>query len=151
MPGMEFRVPMVEVEVVVAMTEAEPCDCVIFLAPYSHRHDGFETIDEYLNGPRTFFPMRVEGVSKLVNREQLLWVRAPRFPSEVAYMVAEAQVIFELINGLRVEGKLELNRPVGQARISDLLNSPQELFVSLRDGDETYFVNKHHIRQAILK
>ena len=148
---MEFRVPMVEVEVTVAMTEAEPATCVIYLAPYSHRHDGFETIEEYINGPRNFFPMKMDGISKLVNREQMLWLCAPRYPSEIAYAQAETEVIIELVDGMRVEGKLELNRPIGQARISDLLNNPHENFICLRNDDESYYVNKRYVRQVILR
>lgn len=148
---MDFRVPMVEMEVTVAMTEAEPLVTVIYLSPYSHRHGGFETVDEYLNGPRAFFPMKMGGVSKLVNRDQILWLRAPRYPEEIAYAAAAADVILEMIDGMRVEGMFEITRPVGQARISDVLNHGHELFVCLRDGDENYYVNKRFIRQVILR
>ena len=143
---MDFRVPMVEMEVTVAMTETEPLVAVIFLSPYSHRHEGFETVDEYLNGDRAFFPMTMGGVSKLVNRDQILWLRAPRYPGELTYAAAEADVILEMIDGMRVEGMFEIARPVGQARISDVLNNDRDLFVCLRDGDENYYANKtgHH-------
>ncbi|MGK2856729.1 MAG: hypothetical protein ACSLFQ_05925 [Thermoanaerobaculia bacterium] len=148
---MDFRVPMVEMEVTVAMTETEPLVGVIFLSPYSHRHEGFETVDEYLNGDRAFFPMTMGGVSKLVNRDQILWLRAPRYPGEVAYAAAEADVILEMIDGMRVEGMFEIARPIGQARISDVLNNDRDRFVSLRDGDESYYANKRFIRQVILR
>ncbi len=148
---MDFRVPMVEMEVTVAMTEAEPTVSVIFLSPYSHRHEGFETVEEYLNGPRAFFPVKMGGVSKLVNRDQILWLRAPRFPGEIAYATAEADVILEMIDGMRVEGMFEIARPVGQARISDVLNNDHDMFVCLRDGDDNYYANKRFIRQVILR
>jgi hypothetical protein len=148
---MDFRVPMVEMEVMVAMTEAEPLVSVIYLSPYSHRQDGFETVEEYLNGQRAFFPMKMGGVSKLVNRDQMLWLRAPRYPGELSYAAAEADVILELIDGMRVEGIFEIARPIGQARISDVLNHGHELFVCLRDGDENCYVNKRFIRQVILR
>ena len=148
---MDFRVPMVEMEVTVAMKEAEPMVTVIYLSPYSHRHEGFETVDEFLNGQRAFFPMNMGGVPKLVNRDQMLWLRAPRYPGEVAYAAAAADVILEMIDGMRVEGMFEIARPVGQARISDVLNNDRDLFVCLRDGDENYYVNKRFIRQVILR
>lgn len=148
---MDFRVPMIEMEVTVAMTEAEPLVSVIFLSPYSHRHEGYETVHEFLNGDRSFFPMKVGGVSKLVNREQILWLRAPRFSEELSYAAAEADLILEMIDGMRVEGMFEITRPVGQSRISDVLNNDHDLFVCLRDGDENYYVNKRFIRQVILR
>jgi hypothetical protein len=56
-----------------------------------------------------------------------------------------------MIDGMRVEGMFEIARPVGQARISDVLNHGHETFVCLRDEDENYYVNKRFIRQVILR
>jgi len=143
---------MVALPVVLALSEKAPFDCEIYLSPYSHRHDGNETIEEYLNSNRSFFPTNEDGVPKLINREQLLWLRAPRAATEeLAYGVSEAHVIMELTDGLRVEGNVQTHRPTGQARISDILNSPHEAFVCLRTDEDACFVNKKFIRQVILK
>jgi len=143
---------MIPRPVTLALTEAAPFRCEIYLSPYSHRHEGHETIEEYLNSNRAFFPTNDGGVPKLVNREQLLWLRAPRSEAEeLAYGVSEAHVILELIDGMRVEGNVQTNRPVGQARVSDILNSPHEAFVCLRTENDACFVNKRFIRQVILR
>jgi hypothetical protein len=152
MPGVNQKAPMIALPVTIAMTEATPFQCEIFLSPYSHRHEGHETIEEYLNSSRSFFPTNEDGVPKLINREQLLWLRATRSVTEQgAYGVSEAHIILELIDGMRVEGNVESNRPVGQARISDILNSPHEAFVCLRTDEDACFVNKRFIRQVILR
>jgi hypothetical protein len=111
--------------------------------PASDRHDGHETIEEYLNSSRSFFPTNQGGVPKLINRDQILWVRAARSEGErLAYGLSEAHLILELVDGMRVEGNIETYRPAGQARISDILNSPQEIFACLRTDEDACFVNK---------
>ncbi|HVT02120.1 MAG TPA: hypothetical protein VHL58_01955 [Thermoanaerobaculia bacterium] len=148
---MDFRVPMREQAVMVALTESEPTEYCLFLSPFSHRHNGYELVEEYLNGPRVFFPMGCEGVPKIVNREQILWVKSPREHLDgPSFEIQEASIILELIDGMRVEGMLEINRPVGQSRISDLLNDPHDYFVCVHEGGDTVFVNKRFIRQVIL-
>ena len=142
---------MVAMPVVIAMSEASPFRCQIFLSPYSHRHDGHETVEEYLNGARSFFPTNQDGIAKLINRDQLRWLKAPRSQEEEhSYDVTEAHVIMELIDGTRIEGAIEINRPAGQARISDILNSHHEQFLCLRTDDDSCFVNKRFVRQVIL-
>lgn len=143
---------MIAVPVVLAMAESSPFQCEIYLSPYSHRHDGHETIEEYLNGSRSFFPTNEGGVPKLINRDQILWVRAARSEAEqLAYGLSEAHLILELVDGMRVEGNIETYRPAGQARISDILNSPHEIFACLRTDEDACFVNKRFIRQVILR
>lgn len=144
--------PMVAQPVTLALVDALPVQSEIFLSPYSHRHDGHETVEEYLNSTRSFFPTNDGGVPKLINRDQLLWLRAPLASSaDLPYGVSEAHVILELADGMRLEGNLQTNRPTGQARISDILNSPHDAFVCLRTEDDACFVNKRFIRQVILR
>lgn len=149
---MDYKVPMKELPVTVALSETEPAEYFIYLSPFSHRHSGYETVEEYLNSSRAFFPMTAHGVPKIINRHQMLWMRtstdeAP--PSK--YEMDEAHIILEMVDGMRVEGGLEINRPVGQARVSDILNDGRELFICVRDDADMYFVNKSFIRQVILR
>jgi hypothetical protein len=146
----DFKVPMREFRVTVALAEAEPLEYVVFLSSFSHRHSGYETIDEYLNTPREFFPMLCDGVPKIVNRRQILWVSTAS-DGESNYTPDESRVILELIDGLRVEGCLDVDRPIGQARVSDILNDPREEFVCVQDENICYFVNKRSIRQVIVR
>lgn len=72
---MGYQVPMIEVAVVVALDGVEPEEHFLYLAPYAERRDGPESVADYLNGRRRFFPMVIAGVPKMINRDQILWLR----------------------------------------------------------------------------
>jgi hypothetical protein len=149
---MVFQVPMIEVAVMVAVSGLEPEEHFLYLAPYSDRRDGPETVADYLNGKRRFFPMVASGVPKMINRDQILWVRYEKLPEVVDLdsTMIEKLTILELADGSRIEGMIPIgDRPREYARISDVLNDPSEAFVRIDADDDTYFVNKAFIRTVI--
>lgn len=149
---MGFQVPMIEVAVVVALAGLEPEEHFLYLAPFSDRREGPETVADYLNGKRRFFPMVAAGVPKMINREQILWVRYEKLPDvvELEMTIIEKLTIIELSDGTRIEGVIPIDRPREQSRISDVLNDPHELFVRIDDDDQqTYYVNKAFLRSVI--
>lgn len=148
---MQFQVPMIEVAAVVALSGLEPEEHFLYLAPFSDRRDGPETVSDYLNGKRRFFPMVAGGVPKMINRDQILWVRYEKLPDvvELEMTIIEKLTIVELADGTRIEGVIPIDRPREQSRISDVLNDPTELFIRIDDEDETYFVNKSFLRSVI--
>ena len=149
---MVYQVPMIEVAVVVALEGVDPEEHFLYLAPYSERREGPETLADYLNGRRRFFPMVVGGVPKMLNRDQILWVRYEKLPAIVdldATMV-EKLTIIELVDGSRIEGMVQIgDRPREYSRISDVLNDANESFVRIDAEEDTYFVNKSFIRVVI--
>ena len=151
MPSMAFEVPMIEVAVMVALDGLEPEEHFLYLAPYSERRDGPETVADYLNGRRRFFPMVASGVAKMINRDQILWVRYEKLPDvvELEMTIVEKLTIVELSDGTRIEGVIPIDRPREQSRISDVLNDLHELFVRIDDDEETYYVNKSFLRSVI--
>ena len=146
-----YQVPMNEVSVVVALDGAEPEEHFLYLAPYSERREGPESIADYLNGSRRFFPMVVGGVPKMINRERILWLRCERIPNYAGLetTLVEKLTIVELADGTRIEGVIPIDRPREQSRVSDVLNDPRELFVRIDDDQETYFVNKGFVRVVV--
>ena len=148
---MTFQVPMNEVAVTVAVIGMEPAEHFIYLHPIASNHDGPETLHEYLNGDRSFFPMLAGGVPKMINRGQILWVKFEKLPDlyESEATLIEKLIILELIDGSRLEGTVPIDRPAGQSRISDILNDPSEVFVRIDDEGETIYVNKAFIRVVI--
>ena len=149
---MAFQVPMIEVAVVVALDGSEPEEHFLYLAPYAERRDGPESVADYLNGRRRFFPMVVAGVPKLINREQILWVRYEKLDAVVdpEETMIEKLTILELADGSRIEGTIPIgDRPREYSRISDILNDAAESFVRIDAEDDTYFVNKSFIRTVI--
>ena len=149
---MVYQVPMVELSVVVAIAGCEPEDYAIFLAPYSERRDGPETLADYLNGRRRFFPMiGGGGVPKMINRDQIIWVKFEKLPHiiDMEITVIERLTIMELADGSRIEGVIPIDRPQEQSRLSDVVNDSREDFVRIDDEEETYYVNKSFIRLLV--
>ena len=147
---MTYQVPMHEVAVTVALAGVEPEEHFVYLAPYSERREGPETMADYLNGRRRFFPMVAAGVAKMVNRDQILWLRYEKLAEfDPEATVIERVTIVELTDGTRLEGIIPIDRPREQSRISDVLNDANEGFIRLDDEEETYYVNKTFIRLVI--
>lgn len=142
---------MIEVAVVVAVDGADPEEHFLYLAPFSDRRDGPESLADYLNGRRRFFPMVAAGVPKMINRDQILWMRYEKLPTvvELEVTIVERLTIIELADGTRIEGTIPIDRPREQSRISDVLNDPREVFVRIDEENDTYFVNKSFIRSVI--
>ena len=148
---MVFQVPMIEVAVTVALSGLEPEEHFLYLAPFSDRRDGAETVADYLNGKRRFFPMVASGVPKMINRDHILWVRYEKLPDvvELEMTIIEKLTIIELSDGTRIEGVIPIDRPREQSRISDVLNDTGELFLRIDDEEQTYYVNKAFLRSVI--
>lgn len=143
---------MIEVAVIVAMAGLDPEEHFLYLAPFSDRRDGPETVADYVNGRRRFFPMLAGGVPKMVNRDQVLWVRYEKLPSVVDLdeTIVERLTILELVDGARIEGVVPTtDRPRELSRLSDVLNDATEEFLRIDADEETYFVNKAFIRRVI--
>ena len=142
---------MNEVAVTVALAGIDPDEHFVYLHPYSERRDGPETLADYLNGARSFFPMLAGGAPKMINRDQILWVRFERLPdvAESEATLVEKLTIVELADGSRIEGTVPIDRPPGQSRMSDVLNDGSEAFLRLDDETFTYYINKTFIRIVI--
>ena len=148
---MTYQVPMNEMAVTVALIGTDPEEHFVYLAPYSDRREGPETMADYLNSVRRFFPMLAAGAPRMVNRDQLLWVRFPKMfdPIETEVTLIEKLTIIELSDGSRIEGVIPIDRPREQSRVSDVLNDPREVFMRIDEEGMTYYVNKSFIRLVI--
>jgi hypothetical protein len=146
-----YQVPMSEVAVTVAMPGADPAEHFVYLHPHSEWRDGPETMSDYLNGPRRFFPMIASGVPRMINRDHIMWIRYEKLADivEMESTMIEKLTILELTDGTRLEGTVPIDRPREQSRISDVLNDPREQFMRIDDEGETYYVNKGFIRLVI--
>jgi hypothetical protein len=148
---MAYQVPMIEVAVIVALTGLDPEEHFLYLAPFSERRDGPENVADYVNGTRRFFPMVAGGVPKMLNRDQVLWMRYEKLPSivDLEATIVEKLTILELCDGARIEGVVPNDRPSEQSRHSDVLNDAREEFLRIDDDEDTYYVNKAFIRRVI--
>lgn len=142
---------MTEVPVTVALSGTDPEENLVYLQPYSDRRNGPETMADYLNSARRFFPMLCGGVPKMVNRDQIVWIRSDKTldPETLESTIIERLTILELTDGSRLEGVVPIDRPREQSRISDVLNDGREAFLRIDGEAETYYVNKRFIRMVI--
>jgi hypothetical protein len=145
-----YQIPMNELAVEVALSGVDPEEHFVYLSPQSERREGPETMADYLNGGRRFFPMIAAGVAKMINRDEIVWVRYEKLvPGEGESTVVEKLTILELTDGTRIEGIVPIDRPREYSRISDVLNDPAEAFMRIDDEGDTYYVNKKFIRLVI--
>ena len=142
---------MNEVAVTVAIAGLEPEEHFLYLAPISDRRDGAETVADYLNGRRRFFPMVAGGVPKMINRAHIVWVRYEKLPDivDLEMTIVERLTILELSDGTRIEGVVPIDRPREQSRLSDVMNDGREEFFRIDDDASTYYVNKAFVRSVI--
>jgi hypothetical protein len=147
-----FQVPMIEVAVTVAVTGLDAEEYFLYLAPYSDRREGSETVADYVNGRRRFFPMMASGAAKMLNRDQILWMRYEKLPDVIDgdNTIVEKATIVELVDGTRLEGVIPIgDRPREHSRVSDVLNDTREVFFRLDAENDTYYVNKSFVRTVI--
>jgi hypothetical protein len=148
---MTYQVPMNEVAVTVAISGLDPEEHYVYLAPFSDRREGPETMADYVNGRRRFFPMVASGAPRMINRDQILWIRSERLHElyESETTLIEKLTIIELTDGSRIEGVVPIDQPRETSRLSDVLNDGREVFLRIDDEGETYYVNKRFIRLVI--
>jgi hypothetical protein len=148
---MTYQVPMNEVAVTVALSGLDPEEHYVYLAPFSERREGPETMSDYVNGRRRFFPMVAAGAPRMINRDQILWIRSERLRElyESETTIVEKLTIIELTDGSRIEGVVPIDQPRESSRLSDVLNDGREVFLRIDDEDDTYYVNKRFIRLVI--
>jgi hypothetical protein len=148
---MTYQVPMNEVAVTVALSGLDPEEHYVYLAPFSDRREGPETMADYVNGRRRFFPMVAGGAPRMINRDQILWIRSERLRElyESETTIVEKLTIIELTDGSRIEGVVPIDQPRESSRLSDVLNDGREVFLRIDDEEETYYVNKRFIRLVI--
>lgn len=142
---------MIETGVRIALSGLEAEEYFIYLSQFSDRRDGPESVSDYLNGSRRYFPMVSGGVPKMINRDHIVWVRLGKIEpeSDLEATIVEKLTIVELADGARLEGVVPIDRPREQSRISDVLNDAHEEFLRIDDDSETCFVNKRFIRSVI--
>lgn len=148
---MDYRVPVAELPVQLSLAGAKPAHYIVYLSPYSDRHDGAEHVDECLNDSRQFLPVSRDGVRQIVSKDQMIWLQIPAPEGRAEERMAGTQkgAILEMSDGTRMKGELRIDRPDYQSRVSDVLNDVKERFVRLDRDGASYFLNKSYIRLAL--
>jgi len=143
---MSLRKPVVELEIALTLLGDDPEPHVVYLPPGDSSVDAVEF---YLQSPRRFLPMLWTGLPRIINKDQILWLRVIRsgLDTQADVTAVRYATILELSDRSRLEGYV--CKPQMQTRLSDVLNDRGEFFLRLDDAQAIYFVNKAHVRFAV--
>jgi hypothetical protein len=146
-----YRVPTRPVDARLVLQEGPAEDVTLFLPTVSKTHSGPETMDEFVNSDRRFFPVksRDSGRSFLVSRNAILMLEvgtdAPMLFKMEGQIASSVELVrLELDSGLAVEGSVRVITPPEKARLSDFFNQ-EDKFVPVETAERVTYVNKDHV------
>lgn len=133
---------------------------VLFLDPASARHDGPQTLAEYLEEGEEFLPFQTGADFQFVPKSSielarvreedesvLPWDDIPLVPSDEDDAPQEVRLKIVMRGGAVIEGEILSAMPPGQRRLIDYLNQPSR-FLALRHGETVTMVNKVFVASA---
>ena len=131
------QVPMLSIDAELQLAGGTSARVTLFLSTRSPRHDGPETLGEFLDAPRRFLPVRTERGNGLVARDAIVTVRVakdveagrPDAPPPAIDMVRIA-----LENGAAIDGVLLHPAAGNRARLSDFFNTAPDFFAVEDEG-----------------
>jgi hypothetical protein len=140
------QVPTLPVLCDIELETGRTAQVTLFLSITSASHDGAETLDEFLNAPRRFFPVAQPERSDrdLLARDAVVSVRVSSdiAPSAVEQTQEDVELVrVELSSGNTVDGVV---LHAHEARMSDFFNAGPDFF-ALQDGAGVLYVNKRHV------
>ena len=150
---MSYALAMQDEPIRIVGTDGRVAEASLFLHAVADRSTRPETIGARLNdGAVAFLPVRREERVELVHLAWVAYVAVAGRPRDVAAReevgARRAAVELDRVGGETLRGELLYELPAGNARVSDLLNSPGERFLLLLAGSETLFVNRAAIVRA---
>ncbi|MFN0064477.1 MAG: hypothetical protein ACKVPX_18395 [Myxococcaceae bacterium] len=150
----DVNVPKDNVRLELKLTSGQWQAVELFLAKNAAGHHGSERVEDVLNGPDDFFPVRVPGQAsiRLISREKVTRVRLPHEPEVSAgdpdiELVSRHEVDLLLEDGESLRGVVEFIRPAGHARLLDFLNEGP-LFFRFVGESHSFLINKYHVSQV---
>jgi hypothetical protein len=149
----ELRVPTLEFPAEAACADGRTFVGRIFVPATASHHSGAMRAEEWINEDGRFFPFLPDDASGsvLLNKQDVvvLSVAASADRDELAedLGVPVRRVVVEC-GSRRLEGKLTIEMPLGQARVLDYLNRP-EPFLILCDAERHHLVRKSSITRVV--
>ena len=128
----------------------EACD--FFLAESSDRHQGPETLDEFLNlDPREFIPIRMRdsGNIVLISKKFIEAVTVPRDSAALddnhgVPPTRESKLKATMTDDRTYQGTLRIYSAAHQARVTDFMNAPGAFFQLHTEAGVAY-INKFYL------
>ena len=113
-----------------------------FVAPHAPTHAGTESVADLLSNDRLYIPFEtIDGHVVLVQKNCIVKIllAESNIDKNLPYLEdAQAQVVF--LSGETLEGKVYLDLPKSNSRLSDFLNYSRQFFY-LEVGTRDYLVN----------
>lgn len=142
--------PTLPQPVTLLLASGDEEEVTVYLADSSPKHGGPESLDEFLNSERRFFPVkRNSGHSALIRRHAVVHVRVSldspvQSRRESATVPAIDLVRVRMDNGSELDGVLLHVDRAGHERLSDTFNEPADFF-AIEVANGVVYVNKHHV------
>jgi len=145
----DIRVPTVPVAVEFLLSDGARLTATIHLSSTSPFHEGAETLDEFFNAPRLFFPVNSAGKTVLVGRRSIVTASAPPSDPLISHLPGRVPgaiyfLRLHLENGEVAEGTLLASLRTESSRVSDALNQEEE-FVPIEAPESVMFVRKDRV------
>jgi hypothetical protein len=142
-----LKVEKLPVEVTMIMLGGEELTGTIYLDMHSRHHAGPERMEDVLNSQTRFIPLMLpDGRMVLLNRLRIITGHcrqrvADEYEEMTRELLTDHAVTIRLSDGRTINGAIRTDLPKEHARLSDLLNHPED-FVRVIDGEIEYFVNR---------
>lgn len=146
MDGDELRVPTVPTEVTLILGGGRRETVMLYLASASRKHEGPESLLEFLNRAGTFVPVKLStGDSALVGRDTIRCVIAARDTTHEELGIPSIDLVRVQMGDLPdIEGVLRHVDPHDRSRLSDHFNHADRFF-AVESGETVHYVHKLHV------
>ena len=145
--GNPLKVSKLPVEVTMIMLGGEELNGTIYLDMHSRHHAGTERMEDVVNSQTRFIPLILnDGRTVLLNRLRIITGHcrqheADEYEEMTQALLTDFKVTIRLSDGRTISGAIRTDLPKEHARLSDLLNRPED-FVRVIDRDIEYYVNR---------
>jgi len=153
---MDYRIPMNRLQVRLRLSDGNEKAADIFLHTTSESHTGCETVDEFLNSPRSFIPCLLTETSDpfLCNKETIVYMDGVAdgeyvLRDEGAAPTAIHKVRIRLAGDTSLEGNLHVFLPSENCRVSDFLNSTDAFFPVRCEGTRVAYVHRKYVEEVV--
>lgn len=142
-----FEVAKIKKKAEVFFSDATAMAGNFFVAPQAPTHAGTESVADLLSNDRLYIPFETtDGRVLLIQKDCIVKILLdePDIDKNLPYLEnTQAKVVF--LSGESLEGKVYLDLPKSNSRLSDFLNYSREFFY-LEVGKRDYLVNSHFVQ-----
>ncbi len=144
----EFYIEKSQMPVSATLIGGEQVSGSIYLQASARGFSSLEDAPEFMNGPESFFPLRIEnGSLRLLAKNHVMSMHAAgESATERAWRFGDPiEVSVVMSGGTRHTGQLVIERFAAHTRVLDFLNRISDAFIVLQREDGILLLNREHI------